>query len=91
MSFPIEKIYLDEEAEKDWVSQAILKSLPHIPVESVSDKKLLIKASLHRQDPIGAGKKNLLITRFYGRRLKPCPGTSLHLCCGYHVINALTN
>ena len=91
MSFPIEKIYLDEKAEKDWVSQAILKSLPHIPVESVSDKKLLIKASLHRQDPIGAGKKNLLITRFYGRRLKPCPGTSLHLCCGYHVINALTN
>ena len=91
MSFQIEKIYLDEKAEKDWVSQAIVKSLSHLPVESVSDKKSLIKATLSRQDPIGVGKKNLFITRFYGRRLKPCPGTSLHLCCGYHVINALTN
>ncbi len=89
--FQIEKIYIDEKAEKDWVSQAILKSLSDIPVESVSDKKSLIKSTFSRQDPIGAGKKNLLITRFYGRRLKPCPGTSLHLCCGYQVINALTN
>jgi len=31
------------------------------------------------------------VTRFYGRRLKPCPGTSNHICCGYHVINAITN
>jgi len=91
VSFPIERIYLDEKAETDWVSQAILKSLPHIPVERVSDKKSLIKSTLSRQDSIGAGKRNLFITRFYGRRLKPCPGTSLHLCCGYHVINALTN
>ena len=91
MSFQIEKIYLDEKAEKDWVAQAVLKSLPHLPVERVTDKKTLIKAILSKQDPIGTGKKNLFITRFYGRRLKPCPGTSRHLCCGYHVINALTN
>jgi len=91
MSFQIEKIYLDEKAEKDWVSQAVLKSFSHVSVERVTDKRDLIKASLSRQDPIGTGKKNLLITPFYGKRLKPCPGTSLHICCGYHVINALTN
>jgi len=42
-------------------------------------------------DPIGVGKMHLLLTRFYGRRMKPCPGTSSHICCGYHVINAMTN
>ena len=89
--FQIERIYLDERAEKDSVSQTVLKSLPHIPVEKIQDKRALIKKFLSMPDPIGTGKKNLLITPFYGRRLKPCPGTSRHICCGYYVINAITN
>jgi spore photoproduct lyase len=89
--FQIERIYLDEKAEKDWVSQTVLKSLSHIPVEKIQDKRSLIKKFLSMPDPIGTGKKNLLITPFYGRRLKPCPGTSQHICCGYNVINAITN
>ncbi len=89
--YTIKKIYLDEKAETDWVSQAVLKSLPDTPVERIQDKRSLIKRYLFRQDPIGVGKTHLLLTRFYGRRLKPCPGTSSHICCGYHVINAMTN
>src|SRR5512139_3774275 len=91
LPFEIERIYLDPEAEKDPVSQAVLKTLSHLPVETVRDKRRLIKEGLTLQDPIGAGKKNLLITRFFGKRLKPCPGTSNHICCGYYVINAITN
>jgi spore photoproduct lyase len=91
LPFPIEKIFLDEKAEKDSVSQAVLKALPDIPIERVQDKKSLIKQFLSLSDPIGTGKKHLLITHFYGRRLKPCPGTSNHICCGYYVINAITN
>jgi spore photoproduct lyase len=87
----IEKIYLDEKAEKDSVSQTILKVLSNIPVERVQDKRALIKQFFSMPDPIGVGKKHLLITHFYGRRLKPCPGTSNHICCGYYVINAITN
>jgi spore photoproduct lyase len=89
--FQVEKIYLDVQAEEDWVSQTILKALPEVPVERVGDKRSLIKRSLSVSDPIGTGKKNLLVTRFYGRRLKPCPGTSRHICCGYYVINPVTN
>jgi len=89
--FQIERIYLDEKAEKDWVSQRVLKTLSHVPVERIQDKRALIKRFFSEHDPIGVGKRHLLITRFYGRRLKPCPGTSHHICCGYYVINALTN
>jgi spore photoproduct lyase len=89
--FQIEKIYLDEKAEKDWVSQTVLKSLPNISVEKIQDKRSLIKNFLSLPDSVGTGKKNLLITPFYGKHLKPCPGTSNHICCGYHVINAVTN
>jgi DNA repair photolyase len=87
----IERIYLDEKAEKDPVSETILRALPNIPVERVQDKRSLIKHFSSISDPIGIGKKHLLITHFYGRRLKPCPGTSNHICCGYYVINAVTN
>ena len=87
----IERIYLDEKSEGDWVSQAVLEALPDTPVERVQDKRPLIKQFLSMQDPIGTGKRNLLLTRSYGRRLKPCPGTSQHICCGYYVINAITN
>lgn len=87
----IERIYLDEKAEKDPVSETILRALPNIPVERVQDKRSLIKHFSSIFDPIGIGKKHLLITHFYGRRLKPCPGTSNHICCGYYVINAITN
>ncbi|MDI7260603.1 MAG: radical SAM protein [Thermodesulfobacteriota bacterium] len=91
LPFQIEKIYLDEIAEKDGVTQTVLKNLSHIPVETVEDKKRLIKQFLSMPDSIGVGKRHLFLTRFYGRSLKPCPGTSRHICCGYHVINAITN
>ncbi len=89
--FQIDRIYLDEVAEKDWVAQVLLKKLSHVSVERVQDKRGLIKRPLCAEDPIGTGKKNLLVTHFYGRRLKPCPGTSRHICCGYYVINSITN
>jgi len=90
-TFPIEKIYLDENAEKDWVSQNVLKHFPNLSVERIEDKRSLIKEFLSQEDPIGRGKRSLFLTRFYGKRLKPCPGTSHHICCGYYVINAITN
>lgn len=89
--FAIERIYLDKEAEEDGLAQALLKHLSHIPVDRIEDKKAAIKRAEEAPDPLRIGKRNLLITRFYGRRLKPCPGTSNHLCCGYYVINAMTS
>src|SRR3989304_10076737 len=87
----MERTYLDEKAEKDPVSETILKALPNIPVERVQDKRSLIRHFSSMPDPIGIGKKHLLITHFYGKRLKPCPGTSNHICCVYYVINSVTN
>jgi spore photoproduct lyase len=91
LPFRIERIYLDEKAEKDSASEAVLKALPNIPVETVQDKRSLIKRFSSMPNSIGIGKKHLFITHSYGRRLKPCPGTSNHICCGYYVINAVTN
>ena len=91
LPFDIERVFLDENAEQDWMARQVLRNLAHLPVERIDDKKRLIKESLSGEDPLSAGKKNLLITHFYGKRLKPCPGTSRHICCGYHVMSAVTN
>jgi spore photoproduct lyase len=88
--FEIERIYLDERAEGDEVARAVLARLPGVPIETVRGKAGLIASYNDRADPLEAGKKALYLTPFYGRRLKPCPGTSHHICCGYFVINAVT-
>jgi spore photoproduct lyase len=90
-SFTFQRILIDEEAERDEATQILLRNLPAVPVERIQDKRPLIKRFSDLTDPLSEGKKVLLVTRFYGRRLKPCPGTSNHICCGYHVINAITN
>ncbi len=89
--FRIEKIYIDEKAQKDFVTQRVLNALPYIPAEMFQEKKSIIKRALSTSNPLKNGKRNILITHFYGRRLKPCPGTSNHICCGYYVINTITN
>lgn len=89
--FQFERIYLDERARQDEIARLLLDRLPHVPVEVVSEKKPLIKEALLFADPLGEGKRRLFLTRFYGRRIKPCPGTSNHICCGYKVINVVTN
>jgi spore photoproduct lyase len=90
-SLEIQRIYLDPNAREDRISKDVLKAFPGLPVEIVGDKRVLIKGSLPGADALGEGKRSLFITRFYGKRLKPCPGTSNHICCGYQVINVLTN
>lgn len=87
----IEKIYIDVKAKNDWIIEKILNALPGLPVEEVQDKKELIHRYNRLADPLRIGKRRLFITHFFGRRLKPCPGTSNHICCGYYVINAITN
>ncbi len=89
--FGIEKIYVDEKAQKDSVTQKVLSALSNIPAEIIQDKKSIIKKALSASNPLENGKRRLLITHFYGRMLKPCPGTSHHICCGYYVINTMTN
>lgn len=86
-----EKIYIDKNAKKDWLTEKVIKSLPQTPVEEVNDKKELIQRYKIFSDPLSIGKRQIFITHFHGRRLKPCPGTSNHICCGYYVINAITN
>src|SRR3989338_7586096 len=102
-----EKIYLERGAEDCPGAGTILSRLPGVTVEIVEDPRALAAEFRRRPDPIGEGKRSLLLARDRGRAFKPFPvpeGTvscdfySLHLVegcdleCSYCILQAyLTN
>jgi spore photoproduct lyase len=70
----------------------IRQGLGDMPWHAREDLDRVIQEIIsYRADPVDAGKQVLLIRPFPGRLVKACPGTSGHICCGYKIINILTN
>ena len=83
------KIYVDTKVENEPFTKTILNNLPGIPLEYIDDSRLVIDEILSKSDPISEGKKHLLITRYKGQLLKPCPGTPNAICCHYQILNPI--
>ena len=81
------KIYIDSQVKDAPFTETILNNLPGVPREHIDDIRLAIEKILLTSDPIGEGKKHLLITKYKGRMLKPCPGTPRVICCHYQILN----
>jgi len=83
----IERIYVEKGVRHEPMTEAVLSRAANIPVEYVDDVPSLLRQVSAHPDPIGYGKKHMLITTYKGQMLKPCPGTPQVLCCNYHVLN----
>ncbi|MFC1825596.1 radical SAM protein [Thermodesulfobacteriota bacterium] len=87
MSFPpIKRVLVEEGAEKNTLGSQLVKRLPGIPLEKVADGEVSKRAPKDSAD-----KESIRLTSFKGEFLKPCPGTSDYLCCGYQILNIGTN
>lgn len=42
----------------------------------------------HEPPPLAAPGRDLHLKEHRGRFLKPCPGTTRHICCGYRILHA---
>jgi spore photoproduct lyase len=67
----------------------ILKSLNCQVVDTLNEVQK--KAVTYEGDALRYGKRVLVIREYRGKLVKDCPGTKGHICCGYKVINAMTN
>ncbi|UCE17689.1 MAG: hypothetical protein JSV84_12500 [Gemmatimonadota bacterium] len=85
--FKPKKIYIDVEVENASFTETILNNLAGVPIEFIDDPRLATDEILSKPDPIGQGKKHLLITSYKGRMLKPCPGTPKVICCHYQILS----
>ncbi len=85
------KIYINRNSEHLPMAQRILENAGNIPVEFIEDPKDLIDDVLISRDPVGEGKKILLVTNQKGEYVKPCPCTPAYIGCNYFIINSELN
>ncbi|MBI4965988.1 MAG: DNA photolyase [Desulfomonile tiedjei] len=87
MKFPIEQIWIDEDAADEPLTEQIVKKLPRAGV-LVGDEFTLESRALNLQpDPVTAGKRILRLMRHKGAFVKPCPGTPAYVCCGLEILH----
>lgn len=85
-SFP-ERVYIEADCLEHPYTREILHRLPHIPPTIISSPAELQDDLILDSDPIGAGKKYLLLSEQKGDFIKPCPCTPDYIGCNYYIIN----
>ena len=89
---PVEKVYVERALRKRSLVQEVLQNLGSLPPKYVDDVSLLIdELNTYEEDAVAQGKKILVVRGYKGTMVKNCPGTTGHICCGYKVINLMTN
>ena len=88
--FP-DKIFVTEDSKADSITRSILGNSPYIPLEFIPDSRELIADVQISRDPVGSGKKLLLVTHQKGEYVKPCPCTPRYIGCNYFIINTELN
>lgn len=85
----ISKIYIDQDIKDSPLVASILSHLA-CPSAIVSKAKDVYDTVSSSDDPIGAGKQTLYLTRNKGSFIKSCPGTQNYRCCGYKILHVGT-
>ncbi|MBW1650613.1 MAG: DNA photolyase [Deltaproteobacteria bacterium] len=80
------KIYIEKEIEKHPETLKIT-SQSNAEIQIIKDAEKLFKKISKAADPIGEGKKILLLSQNKGPFLKKCPGTKNYICCGYKILH----
>jgi spore photoproduct lyase len=88
--FSPERLFVERSVRDLPVTRRLLELWPSVPRLTVDSARQAAQAISAEDDPVGAGKRRLLIARQRGPFIKRCPGTSGYICCGYRIINAAT-
>jgi len=87
MTFPVDEIWIEEEAREEPLTLEILRKLPKARVlvgKEVNEAKACLDLDA---DPIARGKRALRLLKHKGAFLKPCPGTPEYVCCGLQILS----
>lgn len=82
-----QKIYIEKDAVDFPQTRTILKNLPGVPVEEIENVSELMKSLEAKNDPIGEGKRYLLLKKDKGRSFKPFPESEQYLSCDYFTLH----
>ena len=85
------RILVERAARLDPMALRVIDFYAGVPVKEVDRADLLLAEPPTGPDPFGAGKRTLLLARFKGAFVKPCPGSAEMLCCHYAVLSPILN
>jgi len=87
MRFPIEQIWIDEDAKDEPLTAHIVRRLGDAEVLVGGEVESARRALELEPDPLRSGKKILRLVRHKGAFVKPCPGTLEYVCCGLEILH----
>jgi spore photoproduct lyase len=90
VTFTPERIFVERSVRELPLTRRLLERWPSVPRMTVDSAREAAGELSGEDDPVGAGKRALLIAQQRGPFIKRCPGTSGYICCGYRIINAAT-
>ncbi len=82
-----QKVFVEKAARDLPLVCQILGRLKGIPVEAIDTARSLLDRFKNQRDPIGEGKRSLLLAYDRGRSFKPFPETEDYLSCDYHTLH----
>ncbi|MBU1339977.1 MAG: hypothetical protein KKD56_13075 [Acidobacteria bacterium] len=85
------RIYALRDCLHEPLAGRVIDRLPGTPLEVIDSEEEVLEEIRATKDPVGEGKRLLLLTRQRGDYVKPCPCTPNYLGCNYFIINADTN
>ncbi len=88
---PFERVLLDRTVANHERALSLLARIDGVPVEIVEGLDRTIRKVQSLGDPVGSGKKMLLLSSHRGKMVARCPGTSGHICCGYQILDLMSN
>ncbi len=84
------RLLIEDAARDDDLTRRVRQRLPGVPVEIIPSREALRGGPHHPPDRF-RGKRTLLLARQKGPFRRPCPGTREYVCCGYQVLQVMTN
>ncbi|MEW6349943.1 MAG: spore photoproduct lyase family protein [Thermodesulfobacteriota bacterium] len=87
MRFPIDEIWIDEDAVDEPVVREVVRRLPGSAILTGDAAREAAAALANLSDPFSKGKRVLRLMRHRGEFVKPCPGTRGYVCCGLDILH----
>jgi spore photoproduct lyase len=87
MKFPIDQIWIDEDAVDESLTKEIIRRAG-TPQVLVGQQALKARQAIKlASDPFKPGKRALRLMKNKGAFVKPCPGTPQYVCCGLEILH----
>ena len=82
-----DRIYVEARARDFALTKQILARFPEVPVEEIEHPRLVQERYQKMPDPIGAGKRAMILAYDPGRSFKPFPESEQYLSCDYFTLH----